>query len=95
VPEEQAARAKRLGIWAAKDVQAPWEYRQSRWDVAAQTAPDGCPIKGNISRSGEKIYHVPWNGQFYDRTKIDTSKGERWFCSEADAIAAGWRVSLR
>ncbi len=34
-------------------------------------------------------------GQYYDRTKIDPSKGERWFCSEAEAIAAGWRRSKR
>jgi len=24
-------------------------------------------------------------------TQIDESKGERWFCSEEDAVAAGWR----
>lgn len=53
-----------------------------------------CNIKGNISKSGEKIYHVP-GGAYYDRTDIDTSKGERWFCSEAEAQAAGWRPSKR
>lgn len=42
--------------------------------------------------SGERIYHVP--GQpYYDETRIDTAKGERWFCSEAQARAAGWRKS--
>ena len=50
-------------------------------------------IKGNISLStGEKIYHVP-GGEFYDRTVIDEAKGERWFCTEAEAVAAGWRKS--
>jgi len=49
-------------------------------------------IKGNISAGGEKIYHVP-GGAFYDQTDIDEAKGERWFCSEADALAAGWRKS--
>jgi hypothetical protein len=28
-----------------------------------------CVIKGNISQSGERIYHVP-GGNFYDRTVI-------------------------
>jgi hypothetical protein len=28
----------------------------------------------------------------YERTKIDEAKGERWFCSEAEARAAGWRA---
>jgi micrococcal nuclease len=48
-------------------------------------------IKGNISTStGEKIYHVPGQ-QFYDATVINETKGERWFCTEAEAVAAGWR----
>ncbi|WP_083450224.1 hypothetical protein [Luteipulveratus mongoliensis] len=50
----------------------------------------GCDIKGNIADDGEKIYHVPGQ-QHYDITKISLKKGERWFCSEADAVEAGWR----
>jgi endonuclease YncB( thermonuclease family) len=50
----------------------------------------GCRIKGNISQSGQ-IYHVPGSPS-YDQTKIDESKGERWFCTEAEARAAGWRA---
>jgi len=53
-----------------------------------------CLIKGNINSGGEKIYHVP-GGQFYDQTIIDTSRGEKWFCSEVEAQAAGWRRSSR
>lgn len=52
-----------------------------------------CRIKGNISRSGERIYHVPGQ-EFYTRTQISVTKGERWFCSEAEARAAGWRKAL-
>ena len=53
-------------------------------------SPD-CVIKGNISSGGhERIYHVP-NGAAYERTQIDPAAGERWFCSEAEAQAAGWR----
>ena len=52
-------------------------------------------IKSNISlTSGEKIYHVP-GGDFYDETVIDEAAGERWFCTEAEAVAAGWRKSKR
>ena len=54
----------------------------------------GCDIKGNIGRGGERIYHVP-GGQYYSRTIINTSRGERWFCSETEARAAGWRRALR
>ncbi len=51
-----------------------------------------CDIKGNISSEGEKIYHVP-GGKSYGRTKITPSKGERYFCSESEASAAGWRAA--
>jgi hypothetical protein len=54
-----------------------------------------CRIKGNISvERGERIYHVP-GGEYYSRTRIDTSRGEHWFCTEAEARAAGWRKSRR
>jgi hypothetical protein len=46
-------------------------------------------IKGNINSDGKKIYHFPGCGS-YEKTKIDTSKGERWFTSSAEAEAAGW-----
>jgi len=57
-----------------------------------ETTTDYCVIKGNINNKGEKIYHMPGQ-KYYDQTKIDTSQGERWFCSEAEAQAAGWRKS--
>ena len=45
---------------------------------------------GNISKNGN-IYHPPWS-PWYTKTKISTEKGERWFCSEREAIDAGWRA---
>ena len=62
--------------------------------VIGQVVIDACKIKGNVNRGGERIFHVP-GGQYYRSIKIDTSKGERWFCSEADARKAGWRKSRR
>ena len=50
-----------------------------------------CRIKGNISyNSGERIYHMPGQEDYF-RTRITWSDGERWFCTEAEARAAGWR----
>jgi micrococcal nuclease len=49
-----------------------------------------CVIKGNIGSDNSKIYHLP-ECAYYKQTVIDESKGEKWFCSEAEAIAAGWR----
>ena len=51
---------------------------------------ESCRIKGNISRDGERIYHVPGQ-KWYSRTRIDEYEGERWFCDEKEARAAGWR----
>lgn len=55
-------------------------------------AASNCMIKGNISLSGERIYHVP-GGKWYSKTRIDHLEGERWFCSEREARRAGWRKS--
>jgi hypothetical protein len=55
----------------------------------------GCNLKGNISiGSGERIFHVPGQSD-YDSTNIRRDYGERWFCSEEDARAAGWRKAGR
>jgi endonuclease YncB( thermonuclease family) len=94
VPEEEAAAAAGRGLWQTT-LEAPWDYRAHRWEVAAQEAPEGCPIKGNINRDGERIYHTPWGSQWYERTKISPDRGERWFCSEREALDAGWRAPLR
>lgn len=59
---------------------------------APATGP--CLIKGNISSKGEKIYHIP-GMRNYDDTVITAGKGERWFCSEEEAVAAGWRRAKR
>lgn len=89
VAMEEQARARGVGLWRAV-LEPPWEYRARRWSAEAQQAPAGCPIKGNVSSAGERIYHLPWD-RSYSRTRIDEGKGERWFCSEREAVTAGWR----
>jgi hypothetical protein len=49
-----------------------------------------CQIKGDISYSGEQIYYVPGTAA-YGEVMIATRRGERWFCSESEAQAAGWQ----
>jgi hypothetical protein len=59
------------------------------------TLNPACAIKGNVSiNSGRKIYHTPGD-KFYAETIIRPEYGERWFCSEAEARAAGWRHARR
>jgi len=92
VREERLARSKRIGIWSGQKADPPWRYRSRRWARAQQVSPNGCAIKGNISRSGSKIYHAPWS-PWYDKVIIDKNRGERWFCSEGEAKALGWRAA--
>ena len=92
VPEELVSKDKAAGVFAG-DFTPPWEFRAERWkraEAKEQEAPTGCPIKGNISANG-RIYHAPWS-PWYSRTRVNLRKGERWFCSEAEAVAAGWRA---
>ena len=94
VSQERAAKAARRGLWRGAFV-PPWDWRRGkRLQGAVRTGAGECRIKGNIGRTGARIYHVP-GGRSYDRTRIDTSKGERWFCTEAQAEAAGWRRARR
>lgn len=55
---------------------------------------EACLIKGNISQDGERIYHMP-DQEYYGKTRINEAAGERWFCTEAEAQAAGWRKAKR
>ena len=90
VDEENEARAARRGIWAGEFTN-PEDYRHDDRHEAPAPRCDGCKIKGNINSQGERIYHVPGSSS-YDDTVIDESKGERWFRTESEARAAGWRA---
>ncbi len=101
VDEERTARAARKGMWRGAFV-APWDWRRGKRlrgsartsRPSANAASERCNIKGNIGRGGKRIYHLP-GGRYYAKTRIDPSRGERWFCSEREARAAGWRGAGR
>ncbi|WP_134702948.1 stalk domain-containing protein [Ammoniphilus sp. YIM 78166] len=91
--QADAKNAKR-GLWGVTNTPPP-----PTEDDSQQPSPDSglvvspnCPdpkIKGNLSSTGEKIYHVP-EGQYYERTEA-----EEMFCTEKEAVEAGYRRSLR
>lgn len=102
VSAEETARNNRRGMWAGT-FQMPSEVRavskgSSKPGTARRAkapppprqsfASDACNIKGNRSRRGEWIYHVP-GMPYYEQTRA-----EDMFCSEADARAAGYRRAL-
>lgn len=89
---ERDARNQKLGIWRG-DADRPSEHRAKVWAEAKKAAPDGCPIKGQLVGDAKR-YVMPWQ-QDYARARVRTQKGERWFCSEQEAKAAGWKVAER
>ena len=97
--EQQQARAASRGLWQGAFTE-PSEFRQGsarnqeQSDVASDDLNNECQIKGNINTKGEKIYHLP-QSDAYTNTNINTRNGERWFCNEAEATAAGWRAPYR
>jgi endonuclease YncB( thermonuclease family) len=93
VADEKAAKAAKAGAWAGSFMK-PWDWRLREYEEAQKQVPSGCVIKGNINKNGERIYHMPFQ-QAYKRTRIDPKKGERWFCTEEEALKRGWRRALR
>lgn len=96
---QKAAQKAGVGIWSIDGYVSSngfqdgvGEKSKPANETPAQPDVAGCSdpaIKGNINSKGEKVYHIP-GGQFYDQTKP-----EEMFCSEADAITAGFRASKR
>lgn len=106
IADEGIAKAARLGIWNSQ-FRLPQDYRQATAPApvpapertssaqrfargqAAVAGPIGrCAIKGNRNRKGQWIYHVP-GMPYYDATRA-----EEFFCSEAQAQAAGYRRAI-
>jgi len=68
------ARQKKLGVFGTK---------------CTQTTNTRCPIKGNVGYENKPLYHTPDCPQ-YKNVIVELYKGDRWFCSEKEAKAAGF-----
>lgn len=91
---ERDARTAKRGLWAGT-FEPPDHWRaDAREQRPAPASLGACILKGNINAKGRKIFHAPGQ-QDYAVTVIDTAHGERWFCSAAEAIAAGWIPAAR
>jgi endonuclease YncB( thermonuclease family) len=88
---EEEARTAGRGLWGITEAKntPPWEWRRQGGEIRSS---NGCTIKGNINSKGQRIYHVPGSST-YGATRINLERGERWFCSEDEARAAGWRAN--
>lgn len=89
IDEEAEAKTNARGIWDAQFI-PPWEWRAQERRTAA--SPSDCPVKGNVNRNGERIYHLR-GSRHYDRVTVRPHEGDRCFGSAADADAAGFRAA--
>lgn len=93
IGHETSARAAARGIWSAGPQTSPEAHRLATRAPDPAPAATGCAIKGNIGPNG-RVYHLPGQRD-YTATRISAAKGERWFCTAAEAAAAGFRPALR
>jgi endonuclease YncB( thermonuclease family) len=94
---EQDARVARRGIWSGQ-FERPQNWRQQKrtGEIPNPNAipVDRCSIKGNINSRRGRIYHLPGQRD-YSKTRVNKNNGERWFCSEEEAMQAGWIKAKR
>ena len=83
------ARLKNIGIWS---VCKRKQQSENTHPLEANDQPTDpkCVIKGNISEdSHRKTYFLPECNN-YKQVKIDPSRNEQYFCSEDEAVEAGF-----
>jgi micrococcal nuclease len=83
---QKYAEANQFGLWA----DGACGVKNIKPAAISGSMKSSCAIKGNIGSKGDKIYHLS-NCPYYKNTVINESQGEKLFCSEAEAVAAGWR----
>ncbi|WP_196237798.1 thermonuclease family protein [Calidifontibacillus erzurumensis] len=84
---QKKAQKEGVGIWSIENyVQEDGFQSINENSVNTKDENNGdCLIKGNINSKGEKIYHT------IDSPSYEQTKAERWFCTEEEAKAAGFR----
>lgn len=93
---DRHARTSRSGIWGVcPELAAGYADREAHSETRDDVLPSDarCVIKGNISENGYgKNYFLP-TCRSYGQIKISPDSGERYFCTEREAIAAGFSKS--
>lgn len=74
------ARANNLGIFSPKC------YQPNPIDPK-------CVIKGNYDRDKKNMVYIRPDCPYYDKTVVEKFRGERYFCSESEAVKAGFTLA--
>jgi micrococcal nuclease len=83
---ERNAKEAGIGIWEYSNYSTERGFDEGAYGKAGKHQKTGdCRIKGNINRSGDKIYHMPGEGSY------EGTNPEEWFCTEQEAQQAGFR----
>jgi endonuclease YncB( thermonuclease family) len=85
---QDAARDAKLGLWRGAFIQ-PGDWRQGARLEGETTDTIFCVVKGAINEKDQRIFYIP-SDETYKDVAIDPEKGERMFCSDDEAILAGW-----
>ncbi|MEK5146365.1 thermonuclease family protein [Psychrobacillus sp. FSL K6-4615] len=86
----KVAKERSIGIWETDNYVTNRGFNNevlTNNNAEEKSTNEQCNIKGNINRQGKKIYHIP-SGKYYEQTNP-----EEWFCTEQDAIQAGFKKS--
>ena len=100
---QKTAQKTALGIWSVEDYVTNRGYdkevyyaaikevkESNKLDESSSTNNDNsCLIKGNINSKGNKIYHMPGQRDY------DNTVAEEMFCTEEEAIAAGFKSASK
>jgi len=79
------ARAKKIGIFSQMCLSLTPPISSETGDV--------CGVKGNIDTNTQKKYYFLPACRNYSQVTIDLSTDDQWFCSESEAIQAGFAQS--
>ena len=92
ITAQRQAQTDNLGMWKDCDyTEQVSEQAEKLREQSTEPTDSSCIIKGNISDAGYgKTYLLPGCDN-YNRTIIDTRKGEFYFCTEQEALDAGFR----
>jgi micrococcal nuclease len=92
---QKQAQQQEIGIWGIENYATEKEFEDDVAVVQENTNEEsvkitkGCTIKGNINSKGEKIFHTK------ESPSYKVTKPEEIFCTEEEAIEAGYRAVKR